>query len=271
MGGDATAGADSVPHLSPLCTLAPNEEELQYDDDWTIRENICPNISALQPGACNVPAPPALTFRPPLTSLAVMTSIVQRTVYRCLLRAVRQTQPPRHQPRLMQIVRDEFRCPNMAHESSLDDALEILRNLTCAACECAHAGPPGVVAELISEQPPSHVECSDQLLECSHQLLDVRPAHAFAAERMPCALNVPWDDGGCAASFVLRAAELGIRPASRIIIVGGEDNDEAAHAAVVAFRDVLGADVADQVVLLEGGFAAWREQGLATEVPTPAL
>ena len=57
-------------------------------------------------------------------------TLATRVVYRCLLRAVVQRSCPEHRARLLNIVRAEFRCPEMAREGSLDDALAILRNLT---------------------------------------------------------------------------------------------------------------------------------------------
>ena len=39
---------------------------------------------------------------------------------------------------MMQIVRDEFRCPHMAKYGTLDDALQILRNLTSPAPQARH-------------------------------------------------------------------------------------------------------------------------------------
>ena len=57
-------------------------------------------------------------------------TLAVRCTYRLLLRAIQRTSRcPVERPHLMQIVRMEFMCPEMAKEPhALDDALSILRN-----------------------------------------------------------------------------------------------------------------------------------------------
>ena len=86
---------------------------------------------------------------------------VTRLVYRSLLRAVERRyegSPTRLRLR-MDDVRREFRCPEMAEEATLDDALQILRNLSASAASsptAAHTGgyyPPTNQSRLLQEAP----------------------------------------------------------------------------------------------------------------------
>ena len=64
--------------------------------------------------------------------MSARASLATRVVYRCLLRAIPRNFCEGSQQQLQQIVREEFRCPDMAAASSLDDALAILRNLSAS-------------------------------------------------------------------------------------------------------------------------------------------
>lgn len=186
--------------------------------------------------------------------------LATRAIYRCMLRAA-QTLPDTHKRlQVTGLIRAEFRCSEMAsYERSLDDAIEILRNWTALEPTSKH---PAARAEplLCSPAEVSRLLCRDWPMPLQHVLLDVRTHSAHALEHIPSAMSVPWIASG-GADFVLRAAEHGLRPDSRVILVGA---DQDVLDAAAALRDVLGINLSEQVVILRGGHAAWCTAGLTT-------
>lgn len=84
------------------------------------------------------------------------------------------------------------------------------------------------------------------------ELIDVRPAEAFARARLPGARSIPLD------TLVPRQREMS--PAAIVVLYGAETVDEAAPAA--RYLRTTGHPA---VFVLEGGFAGWQARGLGVE------
>jgi rhodanese-related sulfurtransferase len=188
--------------------------------------------------------------------------LATRSVYRMLLRAT----TTRH-PAMAKAVRHEFRDPAMAAEGTLDDALDILKNLTAARPrENTRGGGTARSSLGCSEFDVAllPIPCTvtpaaalDLVSRRHFRLFDVRPTSAYTSERIRDAHSVPYEPSH---SFLQRVVHsVGVRADSRIIVVGGKaDGERDSRAATVSLRE-LGIK---NTVRLAGGHAAWHASGL---------
>ena len=131
------------------------------------------------------------------------------------------------------------------------DGLAVSTFAPPATCSADEAGGPGPEVQLASQ-----AEATNLCAQSGTLIADVRPAQAFAEGHVAGAIHLP-----CSApEQVASAAEHGLSN-KRMLLVYGESTADAFPVAEQMRRRLGRADLTIRVI--EGGFAAWRDAGLA--------
>jgi rhodanese-related sulfurtransferase len=106
------------------------------------------------------------------------------------------------------------------------------------------------------ETPSSEISPADAIRMCGHPeivIADTRPASRFAEGHVAGAIHLPCDAAGSVASDAMSHLEN-----ATTVIVYGESTDDAVPVAASLRRRLH-----HRVAVLQGGFAAWNQAGLA--------
>jgi rhodanese-related sulfurtransferase len=122
----------------------------------------------------------------------------------------------------------------------------------CVAAATTTAHAPGLPAVEILSPADASALCGDPRTV----IADVRPAAAFAEGHVSGALHLP-----CTASGVAASAAVTLVAGRQSLIVYGDATDDARRVAEEMRRRIDRTDL--RVVVLDGGFAAWSQAGLA--------
>ena len=106
------------------------------------------------------------------------------------------------------------------------------------------------------EEAPSEIAPADAIRMCGHPeivIADTRPANRYAEGHVAGAIHLPCDAAGSVASDAISRLEN-----AATVIVYGESTDDALPVAASLRRRLH-----HRVAVLQGGFAAWNQAGLA--------
>ncbi|HEY4187394.1 MAG TPA: rhodanese-like domain-containing protein [Polyangia bacterium] len=122
----------------------------------------------------------------------------------------------------------------------------------CAATTPTAPRTPGVPAVETLSPVDASALCGDPRT----LIADVRPAESFAQGHVSGAIHLP-----CTASGVAASAAVELVAGRQSLIVYGDTTDDARRVAEEMRRRIGKSDL--RVVVLEGGFSAWSQAGLA--------